>query len=175
MGKRIVVIEKDGRSTIHPDTGEPRVVAFEHTPGFAMSTIWATEPGAPPPRRGEDPALTLESFHPRPGGTVFMTMTVPPDEVYLTEGFDFARAGEEAAANSPGIAERMEPDAPGFHRTDTVDYVIVLDGEIVVESDDGEATLATGDILIQNATRHAWHNRSGRPATIAVVLIGTPV
>lgn len=172
MSQRVVVIERDGKSTINPDTEQPRVLNFEHTPGFAFSTLWETEPAARPAQPSEDPALTLRSFHPRPGGTVLMTMTVPPDEVYFSEDFNPALAGAEFAASTPGLAERMELDAPGFHRTDTVDYVIVLDGQIVLVADEGEAVLEKGDVVIQNATRHAWQNRSGKPATLAVVLIG---
>ena len=101
-----------------------------------------------------------------------MTMTVPPDEVYLAPDFDFEKAGAEAFANSPGIAERMEPENPGFHMTDTIDYVIVLDGEITLRADQNEAVLTTGDIVIQNGTHHAWANRSGKSATLAIILVG---
>jgi mannose-6-phosphate isomerase-like protein (cupin superfamily) len=172
MPNRHVVVTKDGRSTIRANI-DTKTYDFEHTPGFAVSTIWETKPRATPARPDEDPAETLTSFHPAPGGTVFMTMTVPPDEVYFAPGFDPALAGAEAFANSPGIADRFEIDNPGFHTTDTVDYIIVLDGEIVLKVDDGETVLKTGDIAIQNATHHAWGNRSGRTATIAVVLVGT--
>ncbi|MFF5968677.1 cupin domain-containing protein [Streptomyces collinus] len=60
-----------------------------------------------------------------------------------------------------------------MHATPTVDYGIVLQGEIVLELDDGHRTsLSAGDIVIQNGTRHAWRNRSDQPATMAFVLIG---
>jgi quercetin dioxygenase-like cupin family protein len=60
-----------------------------------------------------------------------------------------------------------------MHATATVDYGIVLTGEIVLELDDGHCTpLSAGDIVIQNGTRHAWRNRSGLAATMAFVLIG---
>ena len=71
----------------------------------------------------------------------------------------------------PGLAETFEPD--GMHCTATVDYGIVLDGELWLELDDGRAELLTQhDIVVQNGTRHAWRNKSNRPATIAFVLIG---
>ena len=77
----------------------------------------------------------------------------------------------ENLAVSPGLAERFEPD--GKHQTPTVDYGIVLDGEIWMELDDGNETrLSQFDAFVQNGTRHAWRNKSDKPATIAVVLVG---
>ena len=61
-----------------------------------------------------------------------------------------------------------------MHTTPTVDYGIVLHGDLVLELDDGHRTpLSTGDIVIQNGTRHSWRNPGDRPATMAFVLIGT--
>jgi quercetin dioxygenase-like cupin family protein len=73
----------------------------------------------------------------------------------------------------PGLAERFDPDDPGMHSTPTVDYAVVLEGEVWLVMAGGEGTLLRrGDVVIQNATRHAWRNRSERPATIATVLVG---
>jgi uncharacterized cupin superfamily protein len=58
-----------------------------------------------------------------------------------------------------------------MHRTETVDYAIVLEGEIYAVMDEGEALMRAGDVLIQRGTNHAWANRSGRTARIAFVLI----
>jgi quercetin dioxygenase-like cupin family protein len=60
-----------------------------------------------------------------------------------------------------------------MHTTDTVDMEIMLSGEVVLELDNGvERTLRTGDVNIQNGTRHRWHNRGTEPATMAVVMVG---
>ena len=73
----------------------------------------------------------------------------------------------ENLAVSPGLAERFEPD--GMHTTPTVDYAIVLDGEIWLELDEGRRRLLRQhDVVIQNGTRHAWRNKSDRTATLAV-------
>ena len=58
-----------------------------------------------------------------------------------------------------------------MHRTETVDYAIVLSGEIVAIMDEGETLLHAGDVLIQRGTNHAWANRSQAPARVAFVLI----
>jgi uncharacterized cupin superfamily protein len=58
-----------------------------------------------------------------------------------------------------------------MHKTETVDYAIVLAGEITAVMDDGETVLKAGDILVQRGTNHGWANRSGKPCRIAFVLI----
>ena len=60
---------------------------------------------------------------------------------------------------------------PGMHVTETVDYAVVIDGEINAIMDEGETVLRKGDVLIQRGTNHAWTNRSGKPAKVAFVLI----
>ena len=60
---------------------------------------------------------------------------------------------------------------PGFHKTDTIDYAIVLSGEIYALMDEGEVLLKAGDVLIQRGTNHAWSNRTEEPCCVAFVLI----
>jgi len=67
----------------------------------------------------------------------------------------------------------MEKDAPGMHRTATIDYEVVLAGSVGLELDDGtEVLLSPGDVVVQNGTRHRWHNRGTEPATMAVIILG---
>ena len=67
----------------------------------------------------------------------------------------------------------MEPENPGMHTTDTVDIDVVISGEVDLELDDGsEVHLKAGDCVIQNGTRHAWRNRSDKPAVLFVTLLG---
>jgi mannose-6-phosphate isomerase-like protein (cupin superfamily) len=102
-----------------------------------------------------------------------MVVTFPPDAVMGGAGFDPERAELEQAQQLPGLAERFEAGNPGMHTTDTLDYDIVLDGEIWLELDDGaEVHLQQGDLVVQCGTRHAWRNRGARPATMAFVLVG---
>nr|WP_254222680.1 cupin domain-containing protein [Burkholderia multivorans] len=102
-----------------------------------------------------------------------MTLTVPPDSTFASPSFDPVAAAQEHARLAPGLAERVEPNVPGFfHTTDTLDYVVVLEGEIWLVTDEGEVRLEPGDTVVQHGTRHAWHNHGEVPATIAVVLLG---
>ena len=172
-GRRIVTyIDEGGVSRIAPEEKAPRVTEYAATPGLRTSVLWATN-GLPTLKPAPtDPAPGLASLHPAPGGTAFLTLTVPPDSVYLRDDFDPERAVSEQVAAMPGIVERMEIDAPGFHRTDTLDYVILLAGEIWLVVDEAETRLQPGDIVIQGGARHAWQNRSEEPATMAVMMIG---
>ena len=87
------------------------------------------------------------------------------------EDMDAALAQLEAAL--PDMARWMEADHPGMHTTDTVDIDIVLSGEVWLEVDDGtEVRLQEGDVVIQNGTRHAWHNRTDEPVRMFAALIG---
>jgi quercetin dioxygenase-like cupin family protein len=76
-------------------------------------------------------------------------------------------------ARLPGLAEAFERDGSQMHATPTLDYALVLDGELWLELDDGETVhLAAGDIVVQQATRHAWRNKGERAATIAFFMLG---
>lgn len=63
-------------------------------------------------------------------------------------------------------------DAHGFHRIDTVDYVVLLDGPLTLVLDDGEVELQAGDCVVQRNTRHAWRNRTQRPVRMLAIMIG---
>jgi quercetin dioxygenase-like cupin family protein len=79
----------------------------------------------------------------------------------------------EFEAALPGLAGHMEPDAPGMHTTATIDFEVVLDGEVWLELDDGvEVHLRPGDTVVQNGTRHAWRNHGDEPARLAVFIVG---
>lgn len=173
-GKRIVTrLGADGRSGFHPDSTPPREDRFRAIPGMRSSILWATGGEPALPADGTDPVVALRTLHPAPGGSVFMTLTVPPDSTFADPSFDPAAAAEEHARLAPGLAERVEPDVPGFfHTTDTLDYVVVLQGEIWLVTDEGEVRLGPGDSVIQQGTRHAWRNHGEVPATLAVVLLG---
>src|SRR5262245_3031913 len=138
MAVRRVVTGRDqrGRSIVAHDGTPPWSKDFEHTPGFASSFVWATSANvrADP----NDPTAVATSIVPGPGGSSFLLVTFPPDSVMADPAFNPEAAGREHADESPGLVECFEPDAPGMHTTPTVDYGIVLEGEIWLELDDGK-------------------------------------
>ncbi len=77
----------------------------------------------------------------------------------------------EMIARGAQIDPERSKKHPAFHRTDTIDYAIVLEGEVWAVMDEGETLMKAGDVLIQRGTYHAWSNRSDKPCRMAFVLI----
>lgn len=70
------------------------------------------------------------------------------------------------------IVMQIDPGAPGaMHRTETLDYIVVIEGEIDMDMDDSTVTLRAGDTMVQRGTNHSWVNRSSKPAKLAIVLV----
>lgn len=175
MSTRRVIIsrDKDGKSIILSDGSSPHAKKFRHTPGFAIAPLWASKASDGLAYVNGDEAASMATLLPEPGETLFMTLTIPPDTVMTSPDWNPALAAEELFAAGPAIAATFEQTSPGTHTTPTIDYGVVLDGEISLELDDGEQVhLRVGDSFVQHATRHAWRNPGTRPATIAVVLMG---
>ncbi len=131
-------------------------VVADAAPQFAE--LWASAPGDPlaaaAPGGAGPGGAPLE---PLPGGTTFRVFELPDDAVVA----EYLRA--QGAAHGGDAS---------FHRTHTLDYVLILDGEITLELDAGSVSLGPGDCVVQRATNHAWRNKSGRPVRMAVVMVG---
>jgi hypothetical protein len=165
--------DADGKSVFVDDAPAPQASSFAGLPGYGFAHVWSTAAGAGLPAQAEDPTLARSSVLPAPGGSSFVMTTFPPDSVMMSPGFDPVVAAGEAFAAMPGLIQTFEPDNIGMHTTDSIDYGIVLDGEIWLELDGGAIRhLKRGDVVIQNGTRHAWRNRSGAPATLAFFMVG---
>lgn len=163
----------DGSSIVVSDGPAPRSHCYTHIPGLGETLVWATEAGTLPGGGADDPSVSARSFVPGPGATRLILLEFPPDTVFGEPGFDPAAARAEQLEVSPGLADLFEPQAPGMHTTDTIDYGIVLSGELWLELDHGHVTpLHPGDVVVQNGTRHAWRNLGSAPAVLAVVLVG---
>jgi mannose-6-phosphate isomerase-like protein (cupin superfamily) len=162
--RRVVTGERpDGRSFIAADGPAPNRTLHPGSP--SAQVVWATGQSAAP---GDDPAPAghVFGFH-STGGTVLRIVDFLPDEEYDREAL-----GRFLDEND--VRDRhTEARHPGFHTTPTLDYAIVLDGEIYALMDDGETLMRAGDVLVQRATHHSWSNRSARPCRMAFVLIDT--
>jgi mannose-6-phosphate isomerase-like protein (cupin superfamily) len=133
--------------------------------------IWGSDTPARLPSDGAEPAA--EGYFPPTPGYRFGFFTLGPEGGGVAEDFDLTAALAEVNEKLPGMVDVLEPDHPGMHTTDTVDFIVVLSGEVVLELDNGEETaLRAGDTVIQNGTRHAWHNRSAEPCVMAVAIVG---
>jgi len=136
--------------------------------GLWISEIWET--AATPADNGgtEDAADHPRRLEPPPGGSIFRVISYPPDRQRVAT-MDRSRlyAGMGAGHAAGHDASRH----PGMHKTNTIDYVVVISGEIYALMDEGEVLLRPGDCLVQRGTNHAWSNRTDEPCLLAVVLI----
>jgi mannose-6-phosphate isomerase-like protein (cupin superfamily) len=168
---RVVIAADDasGRSRIAADAPAHAVRTVAERPGYRVSNVWATF-GSPAAVGDPDRVKEIGGLMPPKNGTVLRVIDYPPepkDPVERKRMFDalFAKLFPSGAHRNPNDKH------PGMHATDTVDYAIVLSGEIYAVMDEGETLLKAGDILIQCGTNHAWSNRSNDYARIAFVLI----
>jgi len=110
-----------------------------------------------------------QGIAPPRNGTVIRVIDIPPESPDPEE-----RKRQVSASFSQMFTDadhRPDQRHPGMHRTDSVDYAIVLMGELVAIMDEDETVMRAGDILIQRGTNHAWANRSGKMCRIAFILI----
>ena len=168
--------DASGKSVFVSEGEPPHGVALRGVPRFRIDEVWSVV-GVPtlPPASGE-PTTQRHPFFPAPGGTGFVVVTFPPESDVTRaaeSGTDIPAAQQEFYDSFPGLAGTMEPDAPGMHTSQTVDYGVVIRGEVWLELDDGAVVhLKAGDCVIQNGTRHAWHNRTEQPTRMFAALIG---
>ena len=172
--RRIVTGRNNGGSSVFISADEaPNTHDFVHNPGMSITQIWSTPPTPSLSAELTDPTLVPGPTIPTPGGTRFILVAFPPDAGMASPQFDGRAFHEENLKVAPDLAERFEPENPGMHTTDTIDYGIVLEGEIWIELDDGRTQhLRRHDVLVQNGTRHAWRNKTDRPTLMAFVLVG---
>jgi mannose-6-phosphate isomerase-like protein (cupin superfamily) len=170
--RRVVTGHAGGKSKIVSEGGTRRSRSFKHIPGQSSALVWSTPAVPALPLDGTDVISENSTYLPlQPGETRLMIVTFAPDSVMMS--IDPVAGFQEFAEHIPDLAAAMEPDSPGMHTTQTVDYGIVLEGEVWLEVDDGkEVHLKPHDIVVQNGTRHAWRNKSDKPVKIAFVLIG---
>jgi mannose-6-phosphate isomerase-like protein (cupin superfamily) len=156
-----------GRSIILMDDA-PDGVVLETSGGLRNTELWATSTTPADNSGAADGALRERRIAPDGTGTVCRTIEYPPDSVRLKTIDPAAHFAGMGAVHRADSAEKRHK---GMHRTDTVDYAIILSGEIYAVMDVGEVLLRQGDCLIQRGTNHAWSNRTEEPCLIAFVLV----
>lgn len=165
--------DDDGRAVFVSDAAPPRVHQIGGPGGPTFVEVWNTrEAPVAIDRQSGEPAETGLVLAPPAGGTRLRVIEFPPegDAIRrLTQDEAAAKfkemGGEEAARSSAGAPH------PLMHRTQTLDYGIVLEGELTLILERGETTVRAGDIIIQRGTNHAWANRSDAVCRVAFVLI----
>ena len=169
--RRVVTGHDDRAKAVFVSDEQVPPVTVALAPGTEFHRLWGAD-GAPTfPDDGVSPAQP--TYFPPVGGFRFGFFTLPPKGTEPPADLDVAAAVAEADEKVPGLLAHMEPDNPGMHTTDTVDFEVVMSGEVVLELDDGVKTvLRPGDTVVQNGTRHRWSNPGAEPAVLAVFLVG---
>jgi hypothetical protein len=174
--RRIVTGHDDAGNAVILSDGPPqRVQRVGGDTGPMFYEVWNTrETPAKIDRGSGEPAETGLVLAPPKRGSRIRVLDIPPESAAL-RNIDPSEARKHFAEIGAADAATHKQDAnaphPYMHRTETIDYGIVLDGEIYLIVDKGETLVRTGDIVIQRGTNHAWSNRSGRNCRIAFVLI----
>ncbi len=166
--RRVVTAHDDnGKSVFVIDGASTAVKEMVSMPGLALTELWRTD-DAPADNAGQaDAADRPVVLEPTPNGTVFRIVEFPPDSAWRDradardafESIDAAHAADTASSD------------PMMHKTSTVDYLVVLKGEIWAVLDTGEVCLKAGDVMIQRGTNHSWSVRTDEPCLLAAVLV----
>lgn len=163
-----------GKAVIQSDAAPTRVQVIGNGDGPTFYEVWNTrETPALIDRSSGEPFEAQLTLAPPKNGTRIRVLDIPPETASMNQVDQmqakalFAEIGAAGASTHAGSETRH----PHMHRTETIDYGIVLDGEIILLVDEGEVLVRSGDIVVQRGTNHAWANRSDRPCRIAFILI----
>src|SRR5215475_4942081 len=155
--RRIVTGHDDsGKAIVESDGICPHVRVREGA-GFVSSLLWVTDETPARVDLRQDRAARSIGVPPPPNGSILRVVDFPP----VTKEMGAGHHTHDGAQTRHAF----------MHRTKSVDYAIVLQGEIDMLLDDSEVHLKAGDFLVQQATNHAWVNRSDKVCRIAFVLI----
>lgn len=160
--------DENGNSIFMEDGLAPNVKEMESMPGLALTDLWVTR-SAPAENIGSnddaDHPIILE---PPKNGTIFRIVEFPPDSKWR----DNANAKEAFSSIGADHATDDNSDDAMMHKTSTVDYLIILKGEIWAILDNGaETCLKQGDVMIQRGTNHSWSVRTNQPCILAAILV----
>lgn len=153
MNRVVTGYDDDGKAAILMEGAPPTV---DRTDKYVTTELWITDRTPAPLSVTQDTSLAGYVLEPAPAGTRFRIVEILP--------------GEFEAAPSATI----EPDSGviGEHRTETLDYIVVLRGEVTLVVGDRELTLYPGDAVVQNGVEHDWINRGTEPCVVVAVLVG---
>jgi hypothetical protein len=163
--------DESGQSVFLSDQIAPHVMTVLQTPTYAVTDFWKTFglPADNSPETAEDPCEVPFVVAPPPGGCVFRVVEFPPDHHW--EAKVVAMGGSAPIDETAKVAKGGAVRHGQMHRTRSLDFAIVLSGEIWAIMDVSEKKMVAGDMLVQRGTNHAWANRSDKPCNVVFILI----
>jgi hypothetical protein len=161
--------DQNGKSIFLSDGPAPNSASPPGVPQLVNTVLWVTDrcPASNLGSEDTSPEGRRLGIEPPRHGSIFRIVDFPPDSVF--EGIDVQKMMAEAGGAH--VVDRRNPRHPMFHKTSTVDYAIVLEGEIWAMLDQGETLMRAGEVLIQRGTNHSWSNRSSKNCRIAFILL----
>ena len=163
--------DADGKAIVAIDGAPPTVVELQAIPGMIFHEIWETRSTPAMVDNGADPTTGPMMHGPPRHGTRIRFVDLPPDTNYLAEAESRMKALFEEVNNVEGLTTKPDSPHPMMHRTESIDYGIVIEGELTLVLDDSEVALKPGSVVIQRGTNHAWANRSGRVCRMLFIQI----
>lgn len=141
----------------------------ERSAGIASAVLWITDETPADISGSKDRAARTVGVPPPPNGSILRIVDFPPvkGDIKVDNAAMIAEMGIDSKSRGTG----KYVNHPFMHRTKSIDYAIVLEGEIDMLLDDSEVHLKAGDILVQQGTNHAWVNNSDKNCRICFVLI----
>lgn len=169
--RRIVTgLDANKKSHVVSDSASPHVMAIHGIETHAVTDLWATSSTPANPAQ-DDICSSQVQLAPPANGTVFRVVEFPPDSEWMGHVDTQAAFASMGKSGAEAINKSQDAKHPFMHITQSVDYALVISGEIWAVLDEEEVLMKAGDVLIQRATNHAWSNRSSEPCLIAFVLV----
>jgi mannose-6-phosphate isomerase-like protein (cupin superfamily) len=160
--------DENGIATIIRDEQAACILQRPNRPGVTLTNLWQNEKTPAAMERHDDPVDGPLILHPPKQGSVFRIVQFDPENPEELANLDGKSAFAEMGAGA-NIVENARH--PFMHRTDSLDYTVIMSGEIYMMMDKEEFLLKAGDTVIQQGTNHAWSNRSSEPCLICFILI----
>jgi quercetin dioxygenase-like cupin family protein len=173
--RRVVTGHDSSGKAIFLSDGDAQKVQPAPRAGVVSTLFWVTDETPATLVDDRDAADRTIGITPPMNGSIFRVVEYAPDTtVKHLDARERDWKAENGGRKIAGEGIQMNPDARhhGMHRTESIDYAIILSGEIYIMLDDSEKLLRAGDVLVQQGTWHAWSNRGTEPCHIAFILIG---
>ena len=172
MGQKIrrVVTGHDGggKAVVAINDLAPNATEIKGWPGLCVTELWVTNEMPVDNGGRTDQGARPMRHDPTPKGTIFRVVEIPPES---TQTPIDAKAAFEALSSTNKPTAKDTSTHPSMHKTNSIDYLVVISGEMWMVMEEGEVLLRAGDCIVQRGTNHAWVNRTGRPCLLAAVLI----
>jgi mannose-6-phosphate isomerase-like protein (cupin superfamily) len=161
--------DADGKAVVSINGPLSTIVEFDAVPGLIFHEVWETPHTPAPVDNRSDPTIG-EMMHQAPkNGTRIRFVDMPPDETYLGDAEARVKNLFEEVNHPAGLTVKHDSPHPMMHRTESIDYGIVIEGQVTLVLDDSEVDLRPGSVVIQRGTNHAWANRSGKVCRVLFI------